>query len=80
MMKMSDMFPGTLPIDRTDVEMFGREAREAAAHAVNCHDDLVEALERIADLTPRAANAGGADDLHHSVKAIARAALAKAEV
>lgn len=38
-------------------------------------DRFREALERIANLTPGAANARTAMDLHHTVKAIAQSAL-----
>ena len=38
-------------------------------------DDLAKALERLAELTPRAANAATANDLHFTVKAIAFTAL-----
>lgn len=40
--------------------------------------DLMEALERLADLTPGAANTATARDLHLTVRAIALEALAKA--
>lgn len=46
--------------------------------AVNAHDELVEALRRLARLTPEAANASDAHDLHLTVQAIAESALSKA--
>ena len=41
-MKMADVFPQ--PVDRLDVGDIRSFERLAAAHAINCHDELVEAL------------------------------------
>ena len=42
-MKMADVFPK--PVDRLDMGDMRSFERLAAAHAINCHDDLVEVLE-----------------------------------
>lgn len=42
-MKMSDIFD--LPVIEIAYHRHSYEQDEAAAHAINCHDELIEALE-----------------------------------
>lgn len=52
--------------------------REAIRRLANQNAELLEALQRLAKLTPEAANAFDAHDLHLTVCAIAETAIAKA--
>ena len=61
-------------------KVFGsNEKCEDFARAIAELPTLLKALKRIAELTPRAANAATADDLHFTVKAIAETAIAASQ-
>lgn len=78
-MKMRDVFelpvspdPGAVWYGHKGAETTRAEFERATAHAINCHDDLVAALERLVDPAP------GVKSLPPWAVGIARAAIAKA--
>lgn len=81
-MKMSEVFCIEIEPDDLMMQWQGEEEREAVAHAINCHDELVEALEGIKeDLLRRASiDTQGIKivECSHSAWDGVKAALAKA--
>ncbi len=69
-MKMSDVFQKR--VDWLDMNCLDEEKCEHVAHAVNCHDEMVEALEEAQKRLRGAGMLGGPDDA-------VTAALAKAK-
>ena len=75
-MKMSDVF--TLPIDHKMIELYSPEGEweshckidTYAAHAINCHDELVAILDKV--ITTQAKHYGDGMGLHLAMIPLAR--------
>lgn len=78
-MKMSDVFEFDRDVDPDDMDELNLDQAFAAAHAINCHDELVEALSKAFVVMTALQEERGLKPTEYLVGHEIKAALAKAK-